>query len=96
VQSVCCTDCRSWTYPGGNKFLSIEFQISRFELEGGGEDVEVAVVEEEKVDELVGGAGVGVLDGGGSVEEEVEEVDVEELEEGGEAEEGGLGVLDGG
>ena len=65
-------------------------------MEGGGEDVEVAVVEEEKVDELVGGAGVGVLDGGGSVEEEVEEVDVEELEEGGEAEEGGLGVLDGG
>ena len=61
----------------------------------GEEDVEVAVVEE-KVDELVGGAGVGVLDGGGSVEEEVEEVDVEELEEGGEAEEGGLGVLDGG
>ena len=61
----------------------------------GEEDVEGAVVEE-KVDELVGGAGVGVLDGGGSVEEEVEEVDVEELEEGGEAEEGGLGVLDGG
>jgi hypothetical protein len=64
-------------------------------LAEGEEDVEVAVVEE-KVDELVGGAGVGVLDGGGSVEEEVEEVDVEELEEGGEAEEGGLGVLDGG
>jgi len=58
-------------------------------LAEGEEDVEGAVVEE-KVDELVGGAGVGVLDGGGSVEEEVEEVDVDELEE------GGLGVLDGG
>jgi len=82
-------------YPGGNKVASIEFQIARFGFAGGGDGVDVV-----EVDELVGGAGARVLDGGGTGGEDELEVEDEELEEGGGGgggvEEGGIGVLDGG